>query len=174
MAGKERTLSKIGGVKGNLGMSEVNFSLNRLGWVRFSLCVNLKSLVQSMLAMLMAVPLHLCCWTGMMQAAGAEEACMGCHQFLEPGEVPPLHSESQPDRHCACCEDTLLRQPLPSSVSAPKVKLLELPVTAWPVTWDGAWHEVMRWISAYGFPNAHAPPMAEAVPLFQRHCALLL
>lgn len=137
--------------------------------------MNFQPLMQTLLAMLMAVPLHLCCWTGRMQAAEAEEACTGCHQFLEPSELPaPGHQEHSPDKHCACCEDTLLRQAAPAAIAAPRIILQELPHAAWSpcsLPMQAGWAEAPH----SAFPNAQGPPdPGRRVPLFQRHCALLL
>lgn len=133
----------------------------------------MKALTQCLTAVLMAVPLHLCCWTGMMHAAEDDAACTGCHQFLDPSELPPRHQAPGPDRHCACCDDTLLRQAAPAAVTAPKTAVNDLPSAAWPPQWmlapppSAASHAPL-------FPNAHAPPDPGGVPLYQRHCALLL
>ncbi len=132
------------------------------------------SALQIMLALLMAVPLHFCCWMGLMKPVEGEEACTACHQFLTPEErselpaAPPANN-----RHCECCDGTLQRGQTPVALNAPKAVLHVLPL--------------IPWVDDIGIPLADSSPVSQqhiladerpppdpTVPLYQRHCALLI
>ncbi|GEP42800.1 hypothetical protein [Brevifollis gellanilyticus] len=132
------------------------------------------SALQIMLALLMAVPLHFCCWMGLMKPAGGEEACMSCHQFLTPEErselpaVPPAK-----DRHCECCDGTLQRDQTPVALSAPKALLHVLPMIPWAEV-SYVLLPVLAPVSQRHILADERPPPDPKVPLYQRHCALLI
>lgn len=132
------------------------------------------SAIQILLALLMAVPLHFCCWMGLMKPATGEETCMACHQFLTPEErselpaAPPAN-----DRHCECCDGTLLRDQTPVAIGAPKAVLHVLLVIPWA---DNAClvPSNLAPISQRHVLADERPPPDPRVPLYQRHCALLI
>ncbi len=138
--------------------------------------MNAQLVIQSVLAVLMAVPLHLCCWSGMMQATEREEEmCPACRAMVSDAEAPATPANGpDPERHCACCDDTLLRDVSPAAITAPRAVVLELPSLAWlPPTAlalmsSQVWHEQQAHLHAQG------PPLAQTVPLFRLHGAWLL
>jgi hypothetical protein len=126
---------------------------------------------QLLLALLMAVPLHLCCWMGLMKVEN-EAACSACHQFLN-AEGSASESAPPPPRHCECCDDTLQRDLTPSAIAAPRPLFSELPL----FTWVAPEHPLQAG-SPENSPrqhvrDGHSPPAGFA-PLYQRYCALLL
>jgi hypothetical protein len=129
------------------------------------------SAAQLLLALLMAVPLHLCCWTGLMKTEDAA-ACSACHQFLTD-EERSAESAPPPPRHCECCDDTLQRDLTPSAIAAPRPLLSELPLFTWVAP-----EHLLQTASVENSPrqhvrDGHSPPAGYA-PLYQRYCALLL
>ena len=128
-------------------------------------------LTQLMLALLMAVPLHLCCWVGLM-GAEPEAPCPACLQFLAPEERAE-ETAPTPDRHCECCDGTLERDLTPPAIAAPLPPTNDLPAFAWstPRPWmQSAKADLSRQNLCR---EVHAPPR-DGVPFYQRHCALLL
>jgi len=125
-----------------------------------------------MLALLMAVPLHFCCWMGLMKVPETGEACMACHQFLSPEELP-AKPEPAKDRHCECCDGTLQRDLTPVALHAPRPALHELPFIAW----DGMTDMLLPgqvFVSQRQRLHEERPPPQAGVPLYERHCALLI
>ncbi|MES2595621.1 MAG: hypothetical protein V4662_09815 [Verrucomicrobiota bacterium] len=132
------------------------------------------SALQIMLALLMAVPLHFCCWMGLMKASEGEEACMACHQFLTPeerSEVPAAPPAK--NRHCECCDGTLQRDQTPIALHAPKAVLHALPVIPWVDIFDVLQPDLAP-VSQGHVLAPKRPPLDLKVPLYQRHCALLI
>lgn len=131
--------------------------------------------LQIMLALLMAVPLHLCCWAGLMKTpASAELGCMACHSFLTEAEHQTLPAAPAPEeRHCECCADTLLRSLSPEALTAPQVVLLELPFHL-PLD-EAAPHrpQAMQTSPRPPLPCVRPPPGA-LVPLYQLQCSRLI
>lgn len=129
-----------------------------------------RTVIQSLLAILMAVPLHFCCWLGLMDRQ-EEGGCTACHQFLEPEEMPMRPAPS--DRHCECCDGTLRRDTSPLALTAPRPLLVEQP----SVAWEGGAEEpdfVRPVVSGGGIRMCEHPPPRNKVPLYQRHCRLLI
>lgn len=127
-------------------------------------------LLQSLLALLMAVPLHFCCWMGLM---GNEEegACMACHQFLSPEEMPLMPAPLK--RHCECCDGTLQRSTSPDMLTVPRPLPVEQPPLVWSHVSKGFFPD-QDILSGWQPRAEEHPPPWPAVPLYQRHCALLL
>jgi hypothetical protein len=128
--------------------------------------------LQIMLALLMAVPLHFCCWMGLMKVADTGEAYMACRQFLLPEELP-AEPEPAKDRHCECCEGTLQRDVASVARHAPRPVLHELPFVAWDGM-TGLLLPVQVLVSQRHHLHDERPPPQAGVPLYQRHCALLI
>ncbi len=127
-------------------------------------------LIQSLLAILMAVPLHFCCWLGLMDRQ-EEGGCMACHQFLEPEEMPLLPAPS--DRHCECCDGTLQRDSSPLVLTAPRPLLVEQPSLAWER--DAVEPGFVRpAVSSDSIRVCEHPPPRNKAPLYLRHCRLLI
>ena len=126
---------------------------------------------QIALALLMAVPVHLCCWMGLMKAP-EQETCMACHQFLSP-EEREAEPTPQPDRHCECCDGVLVRDVHPMMVAVPKPLLHEISGGKWdvfsdlgPPVWQKSFQQRLPFCE-------HSPPN-QGVPLYHRHCTLLI
>lgn len=128
--------------------------------------------LQFMLALLMAVPLHLCCWAGLMKTAADEQSCMACHQFLTEAERQAL-PEPAPARHCECCDDTLLRGLTPDVLAAPQLVLRELTFYLPP---DEARQHLPAAAESFQKPRLTfgRPPPGVVVPLYQLQCSRLI
>lgn len=129
---------------------------------------------QFMLALLMAVPLHLCCWAGLMKTAPVEPGCMACQLFLSEAERQALPAEPAPARHCECCDDTLLRSLSPDALTAPQVVLLELPFHL-PLD-EAAPHRprAMQTSQRPALPFERPPTPGPVLPLYQLQCSRLI
>jgi len=130
-------------------------------------------ILQIMLALLMAVPLHLCCWLGLMKPAAGEESCTACHQFLTAEELAQLPAPPAPKRNCECCDGTLERGQTPAIVSAPRAGLHVLPGTPWLDTACVLLPDPAYLSQRHRLPDERPPP-PRAEPLYLRHCALLI
>lgn len=131
------------------------------------------SLLQIMLALLMAVPLHFCCWMGLMKPAAGEESCMACHQFLTAEERSELPAAPANDRHCECCDGTLQRNQSPVALSVPQPPLHLLPVIPWAEASQLSLSAQTLVSQRSHLPDERPPPQ-RSVPLYHRHCALLI
>lgn len=129
-----------------------------------------RAVTQSLLAILMAVPLHFCCWMGLMDRQ-EEGGCMACHQFLEPEERPLQPAPS--GRHCECCDGTLRRDISPLALTAPRPLPVEQPSMAWE---HGALEPgfIRLVVSGDSLRLCEHPPPRNKPPLYQRHCRLLI
>lgn len=104
-----------------------------------------------------------------------EEICPACRAMLADSRAPeaPTHLPDE-DRHCACCDDTLLRDVSPPVSSAPRGLAVELPFLAWlaaspmHVSPSQVWHEQQSHLQALVLP------LAQRVPFFRLHEAWLL
>ena len=121
---------------------------------------------QSLMALLMAVPM---CWCCLAQVLPTETECMSCHQFLLPEDMPKQH---EPDSDCPCCQGTLERNLFPDIAAAPRLVLVDLQTWVWspveealpPTRWEqGAGHRLIA---------NHGPPR-KVVPLYRQHCSML-
>jgi hypothetical protein len=126
--------------------------------------------IQSLLAVLMAVPLHFCCWLGLMDRR-EEGGCMACHQFLEPEEKPLQPAPS--DRHCECCDGTLQRDTSPLVLTAPRPLLVEQLSMSWEHGSETL-SLVRPAVSGASIRVCEHPPPWNNAPLYQRHCRLLI
>jgi hypothetical protein len=126
--------------------------------------------IQSLLATLMVVPLHFCCWLGLMDRQ-EEGGCMACHQFLEPEEKPLQPAPS--DRHCECCDGTLQRDTSPLVLTAPRPLLVEKLSMAWELGAE-ALPLARPAVSIASLRVCEHPPPRNKAPLYQRHCRLLI
>ncbi|MBV6498129.1 MAG: hypothetical protein CJBNEKGG_00343 [Prosthecobacter sp.] len=129
-----------------------------------------RAVIQSLLAILMAVPLHFCCWLGLMDRQ-EEGGCMACHQFLEPEERPLQPAPS--DRHCECCDGTLQRDAAPLVPTVPRPVLVELSFMDGELGAEVSALARSAVCSVHALVCEHPPPRNEA-PLYQRHCRLLI
>ncbi len=128
-------------------------------------------LSQFVLALLMAVPLHLCCWGGLM-GAEPEAPCPACLQFMTP-EERAAETAPEPVRHCECCDDTLQRDLSPAAITTPRPTTNDLPAIVWgrPESWiTSTTADISR---QHLCREDHSPP-PYGVPIYRRHCALLL
>lgn len=129
-------------------------------------------ITSAMLAVLLGVPLCLCCFVKAAPVAETE-TCSACHKFAEPEQKAPVQPLA-PGHDGACCKKQLHRNLSPDTVSAPRLVLVDLQAWVWPRTEDLFILSVLEQPTEYLSVTEHAPPLSAAEPLFQQHCALLL
>ena len=126
---------------------------------------------QSMMALLMAVPMCWCCLAQALPAREVETECMSCHKFLLPEDMPKQH---EPKSDCPCCQGTLERNLSPDIAAAPRLVLVDLQTWVWSpveeVLPPTRWEQQEKGLT---LPTNHGPPRT-AAPRYHQHCALLI
>lgn len=126
-------------------------------------------ITQSMMALLMAVPMCWCCLAQALPAREVETECMSCHKFLLLEDMPKQH---EPKSDCPCCQGTLERNLSPDIAAAPRLVLVDLQTWVWQPVEEVL--PAMGWVREAGLrliPN-HGPPRA-STPHYRQHCSML-
>lgn len=124
---------------------------------------------QSIMVLLMAVPMCWCCLAQALPAREIEKDCMSCHKFLLPEDMPKQH---EPKSDCPCCQGTLERNLSPDIAAAPRLVLVDLQTWVWPPVEEML--PAICWApeAAFRLIANHGPPRT-VVPLYRQHCSML-
>ena len=126
---------------------------------------------QSLMALLMAVPMCWCCLAQVLPVQADDKDCSSCHKFLLPEDRP--QKQSAPSSDCPCCVGTLERALSPDIAAAPSLVLVDLQTPVWqPV--EGRLQPTRRQLVIGQKSTASDLVRRMAVPFYQQHCSLLL
>ena len=127
-------------------------------------------LTQSLMVLLMAVPMCWCCMAKALPSPAAKTDCLSCHKFLLPEDMP--QDKPAPDSDCPCCQGTLERNISPDIAAAPRLILVDLQAWVWLAVEEDL--PPLKFVQADYLQTArnHGPPRL-ATPLYHLHCSLL-